>query len=202
MTQAVQDFRAALLDAIDSRAAYESAKNVDNTSMQKTLSDIRKSVNHDTIANMMLASNVDAAIINRAERSNNRFNVYSYEKIVNVARYLASVASINHYTRAILASVHAFETAEFTFTHKDAVCACSKAVKQTDSKKESILKSVRYDKHVAANTASTQASSSLNALIAFNVLRESRDEANNVTYSLNRDTQATQDIAAKLELAI
>lgn len=196
MTQTTTDYRAALLASVDARAAHESAKNIDNSSMQATLAQLRKSVDHDVIAQVMLASNVDANFINRAERVSNRFNVYSAEKVVNVARACAKVTSLNHYTLAVLRTAIALAKIESALTHKDAACACSMSVKHSDTKREAIIKNARYAKHVAANTAATQSSSSINALQMFNVLTETRDAANVVTYALNIESEAYKTLSA------
>ncbi|SER26744.1 hypothetical protein SAMN05216548_11434 [Faunimonas pinastri] len=192
----VTAYRASLIAAFDARATYESAKNSENTSMQNTLATMKKSVDHDAIASIMLAANVDATFINRAERSNARFNVYASEKVINVARACASAAQLNHYTRAILLTAQAFQNAELRMTHKDAISACSMSCK-SDAKREKII--VKYMKHVAANTASTQSSSSINALQMFDVLRETRDESNAICYTLNTESDVTKALLAKLQ---
>lgn len=198
-----------LLSQIDARAQYEIEKNSENTSIQACLvtsrTSIRNSVNHEKIAEILMLSNHDVATINRQERSNNRYNVYAYEKIANIANVLlnsTSVSRLNHYSTAILKAVHSYESAELTFTHKDAVSACSADCKHSEKAREKILKDVRYAKHVAATTASTQSSSSINALQSMNVLTEARDDANNVIYKLNRESFATKALAEKLALAL
>lgn len=171
-----------LVSEIDSRIAYEVEKNADSLSIQKTLNDIRKAVSFKSVADVMCAANVDAAFINRAERSNARFNVYAAEKVVNVARAAAKLATLNHYTLAILRSALALEANQMTLTQRDAVAACSIDMKLADAKRDKIL--VKYQKHVHASTASTQASSSINALKMYNVLRESRDDANQTVFTI------------------
>lgn len=196
MTTSTQDYRTALLASVDARAAHELAKNSENTSMQATLSQIRKSVDHDVIAQIMLASNVNVDFLNTSERVSNRFNVYSAEKVINVARACAKVTALNHYTLAVFKTAQALAKIETPLTHKDAACACSMSVKHSDSKREAIIKSSRYAKHVAANTASTQSSSSINALQTFKVLTETRDAANTVSYALNVDSEAYKTLSA------
>jgi hypothetical protein len=202
MTKAISDYRTQMQTAIAARASFETAKNAANTSMQKTLTDFAKSVDHDTLAEIMIACNVDATFINRAERVNARFNVYAAEKVANVVRYLASVASLNHYTLAIIKTAIALESEKQIMTQKDACNACSASLKSSDAKREKIVKSARYSKHTSANTATTQSSSSLNALIQCNVLSEARDAENNATFTLIRSSEATKRLAAKLEIAI
>lgn len=186
-------------NAIETRIAYEQDKCASNDTIVKTLRDLQKNVSHDAIASVLAASNVDAEFINRQERVNARFNVYSAEKVVNIARNVAKVATLNHYTRAIVATALALEAQDKRLTHRDAVCACSANVKHTDSKRESVLKSMRYAKHISANTARTQASSSLNALQVFDIVRESRDESNAATFTLNRENDATRALIASLQ---
>lgn len=196
MTQTTTDYRTALLASVDARAAYELSKNADNDSMQAKLTQIRKSVDHDVIAQVMLASNVDADYLNRAERVSNRFNVYSAEKVVNVARACAKVSELNHYTLAVFKTAQALAKIESALTHRDAVSACSMKIKHSDAKREAIIKQTRFQKHIEASTASTQSSSSINALQAFNVLTETRDAANIVTYALNVESEAYKTLSA------
>ncbi len=191
MTKAnkTQMFLSTMLAAFDSRAAYEVSKNAENTNMQKTLTDLKVSVNHESIAALMMKANVSADFINRAERSNARFNVYSAEKIVNVIRFAASAAALNHYTLNILKSVCACENASVDFTQADAVSACSLSVKVNAAKASHIS---QYQKHVSANTASTQASSSLNALLMTNVIIEKRNAANVTCFKLSNSDFASE----------
>jgi len=180
-----------MIAAFDARATYECAKNADNSNMQKTLSDLKASVSHAEIARLMLAANIDCNFINRAERANARFNVYSAEKVVNVIRATASVATLNHYTLNILRSIVACNAASVDFTQRDAVSACSLTAK-VDNSKLSLIS--QYQKHVALNTAATQASSSLNALLMCAAIVEYRNAANMTCFKV-----AESEIAEKLK---
>lgn len=182
------------LAALDSRLAYEVAKNPECDSMQATLAAMRKTLERSAITDFMSASNVNAELINKSERSNARLNVYAYEKVLNVSQAALKVASLNHYTKAILAtalSLDAYD--ESKLTHADAQSACSLSVKTKDSERQKRI--VQYQKHVAANTASTQSSSSIAALVAYDVLRETRDDANVTCYSVNYDSHAFAALA-------
>ncbi len=192
------EFRIALAAAFVARKDYEAEKNADNGSMQLTLDKLAKAADHEVIAELMVAANIDPAFINRSERSTARFNVYAAEKVVNVARALAAVQTLNHYTRAVLATAKALEGAELVMTHKDAVAACSMDVRHTDNKREAIIKAVRYQKHTSSSTASTQASSSINALQLWGVLVESRDAAGAATYKIAPQSAAAVNLLAQL----
>lgn len=196
MTVNASDVRALVLASIDARKAYELNKNSEATNMCATLDKLRKSFDHDAIAATMLACSVNADFINHAERSNARFNVYSAEKVQNILAFVArSSFALNHYTLNILKTCAAMTNADVLMTHSDAVAACSSDSKIADKTKAKLL--VRYARITNANTASTQASSSLNALKVCNVISETRDAANNVSYRM-RDTDAAKALLAAL----
>lgn len=202
MTNNVQTYSAELQASIAARITHERCKNGDNHSIASCLNGIAKDVAHDSIASIMLQSNCDADFINRSERVSARYNVYAAEKVANVARAIAVVKTLNHYTRAIFASALALEASAFVLSHKSAVAACSSSIKHSDAKQERVLKSTRYAKHVAAQTASTQASSSLNALATMGVFSETRDASNAVAYLVNRESFAAVALAKLLSLSL
>lgn len=185
----VAEYRATLTSAFDVRMSYERAKNAENESIQSVLKAQRKSVDHDKIAEMMLVANVNADFINVSERVSARFNVKAAEKVINLARVLASAEHLNHYTRAVFLSAVALAKNNTMLTHKDAHASCSLSVKN-NAARDKLL--VRYQKHVDASTASTQSSSSINALQMFDVLKETRDESNTIAYVVNTDSEATK----------
>ena len=180
MTTTLAAYATRLQAQVQARKAYEAEKNPDNQSIQKTLEGIAADLAHDAIVEVMIASNAPADFINRAERGNARFNVYAAEKVANLARYTAGAGRLNHYTRAIMDSAARFASAGVPFTHADAVASCSLDVK-APAEKEALL--ARYEKHIAPNTASTQASSSIAALKVMNVLTEGKGANGAVTYS-------------------
>jgi hypothetical protein len=190
-------YRASLLASFDARAAYELAKNVENTSMQDTLRDLRKSVDHDAICEVMMNANVDCAFINRAERVNARFNVYAAQKVVNVARFSRSAATLNHYTRAVLLSAYALQKNNMTLTHTDAQAACSLNCNTDKSKMKHL---VRYQQYRDPKTAATQSSSSINALQMYDVLRETRDASNATVYTVNLDSALARDLLQRCDV--
>ena len=215
MSKSFNDFSASLNSNVLDRIVFEAKKSAiesndatevtsdnatsvlaaHNSSMCKTLTDIAKTLSNEHVAKMLFATKYDATRINRSERSNARYNVYAYEKDVNIARVLCKVASLNHYTRAILSSAIALQKNDMLITHRDAQSACSLDVK-TDATREKLISATKYQKNVAASTANTQSSSSINALQAFSVLVETRDAANNVCYKVNLDADVTKKLLA------
>lgn len=189
----VSKYRAALLASIDARALYEANKDASNVNIQKTLSDIKSSVDHDAVVKFFALASVDHDLINRHERNNARFNVYAFQKIVNIARASAKAQALNHYTSAILRSAKACADASVSFSHADAVTCCS-IDQKLDAAKAHLL--TQYQKRVAATTCTTQASSSIEALQAFDVLRETRDTSARVCYVYNAESDVAKALLA------
>jgi len=189
------DYRTKLATAFDARRDYERAKNASNVNIQKTLLDLYDDVKHEAIATVMLVANVDANFINRSERATARFNVYAAQKVTNIARTVAKVSSLNHYTLAILKTAIALSNAQSSMTHRDAQSACSLQVDTIAAKRAFI---VRYAKQIDASTASTQSSSSLNALCAYDILREVRDASSETAYVVNFDSLVTQALIERI----
>lgn len=187
---------AKLNEAFDARVAFEAAKNADNLSIQAKIASIRSDVTHETVAKVMLAANVDVNFINRAERKTARFNVYSAEKVSNVARASVFAERLNHFSKFILLTAKAFAENDLLMTQQDAMIACSHDAKSSNSKKNKHI--VKYAKSVAISTQSTQASSSINALQMFDVLRETRDDANNACFVINHDSDVTKALLSSI----
>jgi hypothetical protein len=192
----VINYVASLNAAFDARTEYETSKNAENANMLKNLTSYRKSMTHEACATILMQCNIDANFINRQERINARFNVYAIEKVDNVARFLAKVERLNHYTLAIVKSAIKLSELNMSLTHDDAQSACSSDLKSSDMRKRKHI--VHYARVVAKNTASTQSSSSINALQMFDILRETRDDQNNVAYVFNKDHARADDIIAML----
>lgn len=181
----------ALRDSVASRRSYEIDKNASCDSMLSALKAFDKRLANDAVVALCEAASLDSAILNRQERNNARFNIYSFAKVLDDV----AVATMNHYTLAILRAAVALKKADLTLTHADAVAACSLSVAHKDKSRAKIIAASRYNKHVAANTASTQSSSSINSLAALNVITESRDSANHVCYTIADNAFAASLIA-------
>ena len=190
----LQSYISALIDAVDVRKAYEVAKNAENDSMFAKLKMFRASVAHERIASIMLASNVDANLLNRQERINARFNEKSYVKVLNIAQSIARVAQLNIYTRAILLSVKCFEDNGMLLTQAETKQACTSNSRLSVTTRNSAL--IRTHKMYDSSTCSTQASSTNNALQAYGVLIETRDSANQLCFALNRENETTKALLA------
>jgi hypothetical protein len=198
VSKKIEAYKSEMLASFEARKAYEASKNADNASIQIKLDDMIKLLSDDVIS-VFAKANVKADFINRAERSTSRTNVYCAQKVINIARAILRVQALNHFSRAIFSTCVALNNAALEMTHDDAESACSLSVK-TSAERESLV--VKYAQHVAANTASTQSSSSINALQFFNVLSEMRDARNKTAYIVARDAYASQEIAKLLQIDI
>lgn len=185
----IAEYVVALNNAFDARASFEASKMSDNSNIQKTLSNLRKSVTRESVARVFVAHNIDAALINRALRVDSRINVYAYQKIENIACALNKAESLNHYSKAILATAKRFADNSMSITQDDAKSACTLDMKVKDAKREKLI--VKYQKHVAVSTANTQASSSLEALCTFDVLKRAKNNENETVFVL-QDNETTK----------
>lgn len=197
--EAINEYRTALDAAFDSRETFEREAQDDSANIFKTLKALRTDYKSDIVVNVMRLANVDASFINRHERRNKRFNVYSAEKVFNTARASVKAEALNAYSRVILLTAFNLTRAEMTMTHQDAqVSLCDKL--KCDAAKSAHI--VRYARTIATSTADTQSSSSINALQMFDVLRETRDDANNVAYTLNLESDVTKALLASLNVTL
>lgn len=185
--------------SIATRAAYELEQNPTNENIQKTLKGLAEDFAHVDVCKFMHAASVDANFINRQERKNKRFNVYSAQKVANVARAAAAAETLNAYSATLLRTAIALTRADLSMTHRDAHSALCLDLKVDVSKAQHI---VRYGKNIASNTADTQSSSSINALQMFNVLKEIRDDRNEVAYIVDLSNKTTKALAKHLDIAL
>ena len=187
----------ALNVAFDARADFERSKAKDDSSnIHKTLAKLRKNVTRESVASFFMSHNIDSQLINRAIRADSRINVYAYEKIENVASAALKSEALNHYSVAILKSALSLESHDSALTFDDAKAACSADSKLKDAKRDKMIK--RYSRVVAASTASTQSSSSLEALCAFDVLKRSRNSEGETVFIVNAENDVTKALLERI----
>ena len=199
MTQAhtIASYIVSLNEAFDARADFERSKAKDDSSnIHKTLAKLRKNVTRESVASFFMSHNIDAALINRAIRADSRINVYAYEKIENVASAALKSEALNHYSVAILKSALSLEGVDSALTFEDAKAACSADSKLKDNKRDKLIK--RYSRIVASGTASTQSSSSLEALCAFDVLKRSRNSEGDTVFIVNHENDVAKALIERV----
>ncbi|AMB48297.1 hypothetical protein [Methylobacterium sp. AMS5] len=196
--EAVTAYKLALTSAFDAREAYERENNA-NENIFKTFKSLRADFASDVVCEVMHTANVAADFINRQERRNKRFNVYSAEKVFNVARAAVKAEALNVYSKHVFLTALNLTKADKSMTHADAQASLCDALK-CDATKEQLIS--RYARSIAASTADTQSSSSINALQMFDVLTETRDDMNKVAYKLNLSATTTKRLAKALNVAL
>lgn len=181
----VLDFTARIAAQFDERAAYEALKASDNANIQKTLAKSRTKLASTTSARFLLAANVSETFINRVEHKNARFNVYALDKVSDLIAAISFSSdtqkrSMNAINNACVRSIFKLANAKFEFTHKLAIACASDKIIVDDAKLSKML--TRHN--VSASTASTQASSTMQALLTLHVVSEAKAN-NEVIYTLN-----------------
>lgn len=187
----------------DERVSYQRSKVADkgenkakgDDNIFLTIADIRKTTTHEVTAKVLLASHVDASFINRQLRDNARMNVKCIVKVNNIAQVIASHATLNSYTRSILITAIALTRANDVMTNADAQASICNALKA----RSPLIN--RYATNVAANTASTQSSSTNNALKVYNVFKETRSITNEAAYIVDFENATTKKLMSYLNIA-
>lgn len=175
-----QAFAASSATALDERAEFERVKSPENDSIQRHIKSARSKLATSSVARFMLAASVSVAYFNASERVNARRNIYAILKLADLASSVAFNSDHNAINRCVIASLFKCEKAEIAFTHKLALAATSDKIVVDAPMRKHLT---RYT--VSASTASTQASSTMSALIAANVVSEYKSEANETAYKLN-----------------
>jgi hypothetical protein len=186
------DYQARFQAAISARKAYEANKNASNDSIQNTLTQFARGTNHASVASMLMLCNVQVECVNSSTRVDSRFNVYTLDKVSNIARFLAQVEKLNHFTLHIFASIVACDKASVSFNADDARACCSRDIKVTQGKPISQLQQIK-----STGTVQSQHSSSLAALLACDAISESRDSSGKRCFT-RKLTKASEALEARL----
>lgn len=179
----VKSFTLNLAAEFDIRADYERAKNADNENIQKNLAKSRAKFARSSAARFMLAANVPVAFLNRNERVNAKYNVYAVEKVADLVDAVMHKRAMNAINLNVLKSLFKLTAKDIAFTHKLAVASASdKAVVEDAS-----IRKLLSRHNVSFTTASTQASSTMNALVTCGVVTEYMTDAREIAYRLNEN---------------
>lgn len=178
--------------AMDERADFEKAKNVDNDSIQKHLAKSRKQLTTHAAARVLIATNVSVSDLNREKHTGSRYNVYAMGKLADLISATEKGVISNKINFAIVKSLRAFQAAGVPFTSEMAKAAASDKVKVEPS-----FRKLLTSHDVSASTASTQASSTMQALMTLGVVNRSGGERNS-TFTLT-DTPVTRKLIGTLD---
>lgn len=146
--------------AFDDRATFENTLRPGSTGIQEKLKAGVKKIGTLGAARSILAANVDPNFVNRSLLEGRRFNIYAVDKIADLLLGVSQGRIHNAINSAIVKSLFKFRDAGQPFTGLAALAAASDKIK-IEKGMAALL--VRHT--VAAATAQTQSSSTMNALL-------------------------------------
>lgn len=165
-----EDMRTAMLVSVeaqfDDRAAYERAVNPSNGTIQDKLKGYRTRMAKPGIAGIMIATKIDEAFLNRSISEGKRFNIYAIDKMNDLLHGLNSGHFKNAINIAVMKSLFKFRAAGMPFTGLAAQACASDKVKVDRAMQQHLVRHT-----VAAGTAPTQSSSTMNALQVLGVVK-------------------------------
>jgi len=147
--------------AFSERMSFEARERPSNTSIQAKLIVEQRKLTNIGVAGVMFAAEVDTNFVNRSLVEGKRFNIYAVQKVSDLLTGLASGTFRNAVNIAVMKSMFQFRAAGLSFNGVAVLAATSDKVKV-----ESGMKAVLIRHTVSAATASTQGSSTMNALLA------------------------------------
>lgn len=187
--EAVKDMIVKLAAAIDLRASDEAKKDPENAKIQSTLKGIRAGFTKTSVARFCVATNIDNNFINRSVRASAAYNVYAAQKLLNIAQktMLGEDIKWNEVNRCIVSSLFKCEKANVEFSHKVAVACTSKQIACDAGVSKHLVRHT-----VAPTTATTQASSTMQALVTAGVVVKYENEANAECYRFTENAIVSQ----------
>lgn len=172
-----------VIASLDARGAHELLKNPDNTNIHKTIAKARNklAVSLDP-SRVLFAAAVDPEFMNRELSDGNRYNVYAIDKVQDFLNFLGGAKGelSNAINIACTRSLFAFHKAGKPFTLETAKGAASKDYARS---LDSAVKTLLISHTVARSTASTQSSSTMQALVTLGVVTTSGSRKN-PTYTI------------------
>lgn len=162
--------------AFDARMAFEKVTGNDN--IQKTLTKSRNQLASPRAAAVILACNVDISDINRSVHTGKCYNVYAIGKLSDMVYGVSGGAVNNAINIAIMKTLFKFRGADLVFTGEMAKACASDKIRI-----DAAINRVMVRHTVSASTASTQASSTMQALVTLGVVNKSGSHKN-PTYTL------------------
>lgn len=174
--------------AFDDRLAFLAKDKPDNLNQPKTLTKYRAKLALPSKAAALLVTGTDETFINRSTSGDSRYNVYAIDKLIDVVNALTGGQLGNAVNKAILKSMVNFKQASLAFDGRMAQAATSDKIAVSDKKMAALLN--RHN--VAANTASTQTSSTMSALQTLGIVIN-KGSAKFPIYELT-DTPASQKV--------
>lgn len=184
-----------IANELDARSIFEEVKaeekGKDNPNIQSTIKKARSQLVTKRAARVLLTVKADPAFIMREINSGSKYGVYAIGKLGDIVKGVTDGAITNAINIACMKSLFAFRAAGAKFDMEAAKGAASKQYGLT--KVNAAVRRHLISHTVAIGTASTQASSTMQALETLGVVTRSH-QGNNPTFTLT-----TNPIVTKLE---
>ena len=194
-TSAIAEFKNALSSAVQTRLQNDTA--ISDKSVE-ALRDYEKTMSHDVIVTVLLECKYNAANAIVRERANAYRNIYTLtRKDTNLARALASAMSLNHFTKALFLSAHALSKADKALSFQDAAKCCDASFVAKNDHDQLLVVTSNQATH---NTISSQLSSSIQSLLNFNLIKESRNSNNQTVFTFVKSKLADKLIAHSIAI--
>lgn len=185
---------ATITKAYDDRAELERAKNADNDKIHVSLGASKKTLATEMSVAILLAAGAAPDFICQGTREGSAYNVYAANKLADLVKALEAGFIKNAVNNAITRSLFAFRAAGETFTGELAKACVSDKIRIQGEIKKLLVR------HTASQTtASTQASSTLQALMTLGIVEKTGTRSAQ-TYRLT-DTPQTAQLEEALKKA-
>jgi hypothetical protein len=181
-----------IADEFAARIAFENAQPGLSGKMIPNLEAAQKKMANPGTAAIFCAIDIDPAFINREISAGSKFNVYGLQKVNDLVTGIGAGIIQNAINRAVLISMFNFKKAGVAFTGEAALAAVSDKIKVDKAIAKHLT---RYT--VSANTASTQKSSTMNALETLGIVSSNKLRGNAEVFSLT-DTPQTRRLEEAL----
>lgn len=185
--------QAEVIAAFETRIAFEQAQPSVSNKMIPNLKSCMASLASETGARLLAALDIDMGFVNREVAKGSRFNVYALQKVCDLVTAMTAGFMKNAVNRAVLKSMFTCRDNEVAFNGDLALAAVS----------DKIRIEPRFAKHltrhtVSQNTASTQKSSTMNALEALGIATSNklRGAAEVFTLTDTPQTRRLQEVLA------
>lgn len=148
------------------RMTFENREHPANEGIQVKLKAASSKFATLNMAAVIAATNLDTSFMNRSVIQGRRFNVYSINKLGDLLTGLSTGRLVNAVNIAVIKSMFKFRAADMAFNSVAALGATSDKVRI-----ESGMKALLARHTVAPGTAQTQASSTMNAMLAIGAVK-------------------------------
>ena len=190
----VDEMVIAIDEAFKDRSSFEVAKDPTNDNIHRTLKKAQKLMVTRRAAQVMLACNVSAGVVNRSIHEGSCYNVYALGKLADAIYGLTGGIIGNAINKACMRSLFKFKAADMAFTGEMARAAASDKIRVSEAVKKCLVRHT-----VSSSTAPTQASSTMQALETLGIVERSGSHKN-PTFALTTHP-VVERLAKALEMA-